>query len=107
MGAHIYLIKFRFRHNNTPYSKELPKFTWLRSPPFSCLKEVDIIVLESMAGATNDAIIQMLAKQGEMQAQFGNRLDFLEEEIREKPQQEKEGEEEEVNHGKCERLRKI
>ena len=42
-----------------------------------------------------------------MQAQFGNRLDFLEEEIREKPQQEKEGEEEEVNHGKCERLGKI
>ena len=77
MGAHIYLIKFRFRHNNTPYSKELPKFTWLRSPPFSCLKEVDIIVLESMAGATNDAIIQMLAKQGEMQAQFGNHLDFF------------------------------
>ena len=60
-----------------------------------------------MAGATNDAIIQMLAKQGEMQAQFGNHLDFLEEEIREKPQQEKEGEEKEVNHGNCERLGKI
>ena len=105
MGAHIYLIKFCFRHNNTPYSKELPKFTWLRSP--SHLKEVDIIVLESMAGATNEAIIQMLAKQGEMIAQFGNHLDFLEEERREKPQQEKEGEEEEVNPGKCERPGKI
>ena len=78
MGAHIYLIKFCFRHNNTSYSKEFPKFTWLRSPPFSHLKEVDIIVLESKAGATNEAIIQMLAKQGEMQAQFGNHLDFLE-----------------------------
>ena len=107
MKAHIYLIKFCFRHNNTLYSKELPKFTWFRSPIPSRLKEVDTVVLESMVGVTNEAIIQMLAKQAEMLAQFGNRLDFLEEERREKPQQDKEGEEDEVNHGKNGKINKI
>ena len=60
-----------------------------------------------MVGVTNEAIIQMLAKQAEMLAQFGNRLDFLEEERREKPQQDKEGEEDEVNHGKDGKIDKI
>ena len=96
MGAHVYLIKFYFRHNNTPYSKEIPKFTWFWSPTPSCLKEFDTIVLEDMVGATNEAtekITQMLAKQGEMLAQLGNHLGCLEEGRREKPQQDKEGEE--------------
>ena len=53
-----------------------------------------------MAGATSEAIekiTQMLANQGEMLAQLGNRLGCLEEGRREKPQQDKEGEEDEVN----------
>ena len=62
------MIKFCFKHNNTPYSKELPKLTRFQSPTPSHLKEVDTIVLESMAEATNEAIIHMLAKQGEMLA---------------------------------------
>ena len=60
-----------------------------------------------MAGATNEAIIQMLAKQGEIIACLGNRLDFLEEGRREKPQQDKEGEEDEVNHDKNGKIDKI
>ena len=60
-----------------------------------------------MAGAVNEAIIQMLAKQGEMIVQFGNCVDCLEEERREKPQQDKEGEEEEVNHDKNGKIDKI
>ena len=63
-------MKFYFRHNNTPFSKRLPKFTWFRSPTPSRLKEVDTIVLENMAGATNETIIQMLAKHGEVLAQL-------------------------------------
>ena len=101
------MIKFCFKHNNTPYSKELSKLTWIQSPTPSRLKEVDTIVLESMAGAVNEAIIQMLAKQGEMIVQFGNCVDCLEEERREKPQQDKEGEEEEVNHDKNGKIDKI
>ena len=49
-----------------------------------------------MVGATNETtekITQMLAKQGEMLAQLVNRLGCLEEGRREKPQQDKEGEE--------------
>ena len=85
-------MKFYFRHNNTPFSKRLPKFTWFRSPTPSRLKEFDTIVLENIAGTTNEAIkkiIQML--KGEMLAQLGNRLGCLEEGRREKPQQDEEG----------------
>ena len=60
-----------------------------------------------MAGATNEAIIQMLAKQGEMLAQLGNRLGCLEKGRREKPQQDKEGEEDEVNRDKNGKIDKI
>ena len=61
-----------------------------------------------MVGTTNEAIekiTQML--QGEMLAQLGNRLGCLEEGRREKPQQDKEGEEDEVNHGKNGKIDKI
>ena len=49
-----------------------------------------------MARATNEEIekiTKMLAKQGEMLAQLGNRLGCLEEGRRKKPQQDKGGEE--------------
>ena len=72
------------------------------------LKEFDTIVLENMVGTTNEAIekiTQML--QGEMLAQLGNRLGCLEEGRREKPQQDKEGDEDEVNHDKNGKIDKI
>ena len=57
-------------------------FTWFRSLTPSRLKEVDIAVLEDMAGAPNDTIekiTQILAKQREMLAQMVTRLSCLEE----------------------------
>lgn len=76
------MIKFCFRHNNRPYSEELPMFTWFRSLPPSRLKEVDTVVLEAMARAPNDTIdkiTQILDKQREMLAQMGTHLSCLEE----------------------------
>ena len=61
-----------------------------------------------MARATNEEIekiTKMLAKQGEMLAQLGNRLGCLEEGRRKKPQQDKDGEE--VNHDKNGKIDKI
>ena len=72
--------------------------------------EFDTIVLEDMARVTNgtiEKITQMMSKQGEMLAQLGNRLGCLEEGRKEKPQQDKEGEEDEVNHGKNGKIHKI
>ena len=86
------MIKFCFKHNNIPCSKELPKFTWFRSPIPSRLKEVDTVVLESMVGVPNDAIekiTQMLTKQEEMLLQLGSRLSCLEEGRGKKPLQDK------------------
>ena len=63
-----------------------------------------------MARATNEEIekiTKMLAKQGEILAQLGNRLGCLEGGRREKPQQDKEGEEDEVNHDKNGKMDKI
>ena len=63
-----------------------------------------------MAGATNKAIqkiTQMLAKQGEILAQVGNRLGCLEEGRREKPKQDMEGGEDEVHHDKNGKTNKI
>jgi len=101
------LIKFYFRHNNSPYSKELQKLTQFQSPTPSLLKEVDTIVLEDMVGATSEAIekvTQMLDKQGEIPAQLGNRLGCLEEGRRKKPKQDKE---DEFNHEKDGKIDKI
>ena len=63
-----------------------------------------------MARVNSEAIkkiTQMLAKKGEMLAQLGNRLACLEDGRRKKPQQDKEGKEDEVNHDKDGKIDKI